>query len=423
VLNVPPPALSGAGRGDRDDDGNRDGLEISDTETETNVLFGKGSSRRPNETKSALDNRAGGRRCNRARRFDGTRGGWSLQAETALSIAPTRRDGVALMSAIELNNVTKRFGSVSALENCDLDVREGEIYGFLGPNGAGKSTTINVLLDFIRPTGGTARVLGHDTQAESQRIRERVGVLPEGFDVYDRLTGRQHLEFAINSKNTNDDPDALAERVGIADAIDRKAGGYSKGMAQRLVLGMALVGQPDLLILDEPSTGLDPNGAREMREIIRAENDRGATVFFSSHILGQVDAICDRVGILRGGELVAEDTVEGLREATSAEATLAVEVDRVPDGVLEDVRELPSVSEARVEDTTIRASCDDAAKTKVIRTIEDAGATVEDFSTEDASLEELFASYTDDGTDRSTGGTGGPDGTDDRVGEHEEART
>ncbi|WP_273838570.1 ABC transporter ATP-binding protein [Halococcus sp. PRR34] len=311
------------------------------------------------------------------------------------------------MSAIELDGVTKRFGDVTALENCDLDVHEGEIYGFLGPNGAGKSTTINILLDFIRPTAGSARVLGHDAQAESQQIRERVGVLPEGFDVYNRLTGRQHLEFAINSKGSDDDPDALAERVGIADAIDRKAGGYSKGMAQRLVLAMALVGQPDLLILDEPSTGLDPNGAREMREIIRAERDRGATVFFSSHILGQVDAICDRVGILRGGELVAEDTVEGLRDATSAEATLVVEVDRLPDGVLEEVRALPSVSDVSAEGTTIRASCDDSAKTKVLGTIEDSGATVEDFSTEDASLEELFASYTNDSPARSTGKSGG----------------
>ncbi|WP_079890725.1 ABC transporter ATP-binding protein [Halococcus agarilyticus] len=308
------------------------------------------------------------------------------------------------MSAIELDNVTKRFGDVTALRNCDLDVHEGEIYGFLGPNGAGKSTTINVLLDFIRPTGGTARVLGHDAQVESQRIRERVGVLPEGFDVYDRLSGRQHLQFAIDSKNSGDDPDALAERVGIPDAIDRKAGGYSKGMAQRLVLGMALVGQPDLLILDEPSTGLDPNGAREMREIIRAECDRGATVFFSSHILGQVEAVCDRVGILREGELVAEDTVEGLRDATSAEAILVVEVDRVPDGLVEEVRALPAVSEASVEGTTIRASCDDSSKTEVLGTIEDAGATVEDFTTDDASLEDLFASYTTEGSPQSNDG-------------------
>lgn len=318
------------------------------------------------------------------------------------------------MTAIELDGVTKRYGDggvslgrskvVEALSNLDLRVEEGEIFGFLGPNGAGKSTTIDILLDFTRPTAGHARVFGHDTRAETLAIRKRIGVLPDGFDVYDRLTGHQHLDFAIESKASDDDPEAIAERVGISDAIDRKAGDYSKGMTQRLVLGMALVGEPDLLILDEPSTGLDPAGARDMREIIREERSRGATVFFSSHILGQVDAVCDRVGILRDGELVAEDTVEGLREATSTEATLLVEVDRVPDGVLDEVRSLPAVSAASAEDTTITVSCEDSAKTGVLSTIEDAGATVEDFSTEDASLEDLFMTYTNDNisTQRST---------------------
>lgn len=301
------------------------------------------------------------------------------------------------MAAIELDGVTKRYGDVVALSGLDLAVEEGEIYGFLGPNGAGKSTTINILLDFARPTEGSAHVLGHDAQANGKQIRERVGVLPEGFDVYDRLTGRQHIDFAIESKEANNDSDILAERVGIADAIDRKAGGYSKGMAQRLVLAMALVGEPDLLILDEPSTGLDPNGAREMREIIREERDRGATVFFSSHILGQVEPVCDRVGILQNGELVAVDSIEGLRETTGTGSTLRVEVDTVTEDTLESVRELPSVSEATEDGTSITVSCPNEAKTTVLDAIERNGVSVQNFTTEDASLEDLFADYTDDG--------------------------
>lgn len=224
-----------------------------------------------------------------------------------------------------------------------------------------------------------------------------IGVLPEGFSTYDRLTGRQHLAFAIESKVADDDPDALAERVGIADALDRKAGGYSKGMSQRLVLGMALVGDPDLLLLDEPSTGLDPNGAREMREIIREEQARGATVFFSSHILGQVEAVCDRVGILRDGTLVAEDTVEELRDATQTESTLVIDVDQVPDGAPSAVRTLSGVSEVAIENTSFIVSCVDDAKTRVLNTIEDEGASIQDFTTKDASLEDLFAAYTQDG--------------------------
>jgi len=301
------------------------------------------------------------------------------------------------MPAIELQGVTKRFGDVTALSDVDLEVEEGEIYGFLGPNGAGKSTTIDVLLDFVRPTAGTARVLGYDAQAESVEVRNRVGVLPDAFDVYDRLTGRQHVQFAIDSKpHADDDPIEVLERVGIADAADRKAGGYSKGMGQRLVLGMALVGQPDLLILDEPSTGLDPNGAREMREIIREERDRGATVFFSSHILEQVEAVCDRVGILRQGEVVAEDSIAALREAVGGQATLTVTVDTVTEGVGAAVRETEGVSEVSVRGEQLVVSCEDSVKRDVLDAIEDAGATVQDFATERASLEELFAYYTEE---------------------------
>jgi ABC-2 type transport system ATP-binding protein len=304
------------------------------------------------------------------------------------------------MPAIDVDGVTKRFGDdVTALRNLDLTVNEGEIYGFLGPNGAGKSTLINVLLDFVRPTEGSAAVLGMDAQADSKAVRQRVGVLPDAFHVYDRLTARQHMNFAIESKGADDDPMELLERVGIADAVDRKAGGYSKGMAQRLVLAMALVGDPDLLVLDEPSTGLDPNGAREMRRIIQEENDRGATVFFSSHILEQVEAICDRVGILRQGELVAEDTMENLRANIGSGSTLTVTVDQPTDRAVERARDVVGVDDVTVRGDAIVVSINDASKTEVLSAIEDAGCEVEDFTTEKASLEELFAAYTEGGRD------------------------
>jgi ABC-2 type transport system ATP-binding protein len=301
------------------------------------------------------------------------------------------------MTAIEIDGMTKRFGDVTAVRELSLEVEEGEVFGFLGPNGAGKSTTINVLLDFVRPTEGEVRVLGRDAHDESVAVRERIGVLPEGFSVYDRLTGRQHLEFAIESKAASDDPDALLERVGLSGDGDRKAGGYSKGMAQRLVLGMALVGDPDLLILDEPSTGLDPNGARQMRDIVREEAARGATVFFSSHILGQVEAVCDRVGIMRNGELVAEDSIEGLREATSADTVLRVTVGEVPEGALAAVRGIEGVGEVTHSGDSLRVSCDSDAKTTVLSTLEERGVDVRDFETEEASLEDLFMAYTTDG--------------------------
>jgi len=299
------------------------------------------------------------------------------------------------MTAIELRGVTKEFDDVTAVRDLDLTVEDGEVYGFLGPNGAGKSTTIDMLLDLVRPTAGTVRVLGADVETDGVEIRRRTGVLPDGFSVYDRLSGRRHVEFAVESKEAADDPDALLDRVGLDGDGDRSAGEYSKGMRQRLALAMALVGDPDLLILDEPSSGLDPAGAKEMREIVRAEADRGATVFFSSHLLEQVDAVCDRVGILRDGELVAEDSVEGLREAVGGEETLEVAAAGADDEAVAAVRALAGVSGVTRDGDELVVNCASDAKTDVIAALEDAGVTVDDFHTREASLEDLFLAYTE----------------------------
>jgi ABC-2 type transport system ATP-binding protein len=301
------------------------------------------------------------------------------------------------MTAIETENLTKQFGrTIYAVDGLDLTVEDGEVFGFLGPNGAGKSTTINMLLDFIRPTSGSAQVLGHDAQEETTTIRQQIGVLPEGYDLYPRLSGRSHIEMAIELKEASDDPDAIIDRVGLdrTDA-DRKAGDYSQGMRQRLALGMAIAGDPELLILDEPTNGLDPNGAREMREIVEEHAERGATVVFSSHILEQVQAVCDRVGILAEGQLVAVDTIDGLREEVGSGSTLTLTVDTVPSVDFSDV---PGVSNITTQSTAIQASITDpSAKITVIDRVRDAGARIEDIETSEASLEELFATYTNQG--------------------------
>jgi ABC-2 type transport system ATP-binding protein len=308
------------------------------------------------------------------------------------------------MTAIELEGLTKRFGDVTALDDITLAVEEGEIFGFLGPNGAGKSTTIDILLDFVRPTEGRATVLGFDAQRESLAIRERTGVLPDAYQVYDRLPGRQHVQFAIGSMGIDDDPEALLARTGIENEADRPAGDYSQGMRQRLVLAMALVGEPDLLVLDEPTTGLDPNGAREMRRIIREERDRGATVFFSSHILGQVDAICDRVAILNHGRIVAVDTIEGLRNSTGAGTALTITVDAVPEGAIEAAEAIEGVRSVVVDGDAVTVHTDGGSKTAILRALENRGAEIRDFTTEETSLEELFARYTEDREAVTTGG-------------------
>ncbi|MFD1587692.1 ATP-binding cassette domain-containing protein [Halorientalis brevis] len=299
------------------------------------------------------------------------------------------------MTAIRTEQLTKRFGGFTAVRDLTLRVDDGEVFGFLGPNGAGKSTTIDMLLDFVRPTSGELTVLGHDPRTEPRAVRERIGILPEGYDLYDRLSARRHVELAIELAATDDDPDAVLRRVGLADSAARSVGGFSKGMRQRLALGMALVGEPDLLVLDEPSSGLDPQGAKEMRQLVREEADRGATVFFSSHILDQVEAVCDRVGIMNDAELVTVDTVDGLRSATGSTSTLVVSVDNAPD--VGPVQEVEGVSDVTVVDDTLRIDCDDpGVKATVISRIERAGATVTDIDVDETTLEDVFVEYTDE---------------------------
>jgi ABC-2 type transport system ATP-binding protein len=299
--------------------------------------------------------------------------------------------------AIQTTGLTKRYGpDVLAVDDLDLSVSEGEVFGFLGPNGAGKSTTIDVLMDYARPTAGSATVLGHDAQKETRAIHERVGILPDGYGLYDRLTGRKHLEYAIGLKDAHDDPGSLLERVGLdPSAADRPVGGYSKGMTQRLALSIALVGEPDLLILDEPSSGLDPNGVRLVREIVREHVDRGKTVFFSSHILSQVEAVCDRVAILNEGRLVAVDSIDGLRDALGTGSTVTLTVDQVPEDL--SVADLDGVTTVTTDGRTIRATVQDPeAKVAVIDRVREDGAAVIDLAIEESSLEDLFTAYTTD---------------------------
>ncbi|WP_049896761.1 ABC transporter ATP-binding protein [Natrialba chahannaoensis] len=300
------------------------------------------------------------------------------------------------MTAITTTGMTKEYGEVTAIDNLNLDIEEGEVFGFLGPNGAGKSTTINILLDFVTPTSGSATVLGSDPQKATRELHRRIGVLPEGYELYDRLSGRKHLAFAAETKGADDDPSELLERVGLdPDEGDRKVGGYSKGMKQRLALAAALVGDPDLLILDEPSAGLDPTGIQRMQELVRAEAERGTAVFFSSHILGQVEAVCDRVGVLNDGELVAVDSIEGLRDAFGSGTTLTIELDTIPDDALPTLPEIEGVAGYEINGTSLAVQCTTPrAKGEAISHVQTAGATALDIHIEEAGLDVLFNKLT-----------------------------
>lgn len=304
------------------------------------------------------------------------------------------------MPSIEMSGLTKQFSDdVVAVERLDLTVESGEVFGFLGPNGAGKSTTINMLLDFVRPTAGEITVLGHDPQANPRAVRERIGVLPETTGFYEQDTARDHLRFAIAMKRADDNLESLLERVGIADAADRPVGGFSKGMRQRLGLAIALVGSPDLLILDEPLGGLDPSGARRLREVVRQERDRGATVFFSSHIMEQVESICDRVGIMHDGRLVMVDSIESLYASSAMPTTLSLSVETMPDGTVAELSALTGVSNVTVKTGSIIVECSEpTAKAATVARLDAEGVPILDITTGSPSLEDVFLTLTGDST-------------------------
>jgi ABC-2 type transport system ATP-binding protein len=300
------------------------------------------------------------------------------------------------MSVIEVNNLTKLYGDVIAVNDLSLSVASGEVFGFLGPNGAGKSTTINAMLDFTTPTSGSVSVFGHDVHETSVDVRRRSGLLLEGYGAYPRLTGREHVEHAIATKNSDDDPDELLARVGLTEASDRRAGGYSKGMRQRMAIAVALVGSPELLVFDEPSTGLDPNGARRLREIVAEEAERGATVFFSSHILEQVEAVADSIAILRDGELMASGDVTRLRKNLGMGTTIELDVTEVTDGLLDGVRALDGVRDVTTRNSTVEVACDGTGETKlrVLNTAANANV-YRDFAVRETSLDDVFSQYTE----------------------------
>ncbi|QIB75979.1 ABC transporter ATP-binding protein [Halogeometricum borinquense] len=298
-------------------------------------------------------------------------------------------------AAIRLTDVTRMFGDVTAVDELDMCVSRGEIYGFLGPNGAGKTTTIGMLVNFLRPSSGRVRVFGHDPQTDELTIKNRTGILSEGFTPYPKLSGLRHVELACQLHN-EDEPLGYLERVGLADDAEQKAGGYSRGMTRQLGLAMALVGDPDLLILDEPIAGLDPLGAARVKEIIEEENTKGATVFFSSHQLGHVQAVCDRVEIIQDGSLVREAQMEELLGQVSDGATIKINVNSTLERVPETVEMIDGVTDAWISESDICVKCSRTdVRSDVVIALSEAGIEVVDFETETQSLEDVFTAVMD----------------------------
>jgi len=225
------------------------------------------------------------------------------------------------------SRLTRRYGEFTAVEALDLEVRAGELFGFLGPNGAGKTTTLRMLVGLLRPSAGEVAVAGHSLAAAPEAARARLGFVPETPFLYDRLTAREFLALCAALYDVPADvagrrAAALLALLELLPAADALIESYSHGMRQKTALAGALIHDPDVLFLDEPTVGLDPRSARVIKDLLRALCDRGKTVFLSTHVLEIAERLCDRVGILHHGRLVALGTMEELRERARGGDTL-----------------------------------------------------------------------------------------------------
>jgi ABC-2 type transport system ATP-binding protein len=244
--------------------------------------------------------------------------------------------------------LAKRYGTVEAVRDLDLSVRRGEIYGFLGPNGAGKTTTILMLLGIERPTAGRIELFGRPGPVDPFAIKPRLGVVSEQQYLYDDMSAWEYLMFfarLYRVERAEARAQALLERVNLWEFRRLRARDHSRGMQQKLGLCRALLHDPELLVLDEPVSGLDPHGIRQVREILLEQNARGATIFISSHILSEVERTADRVGILYGGRLVAEDSVERIGARLRPGTVIELTVEPLTDELAEALRRQPFVEE------------------------------------------------------------------------------
>jgi len=294
---------------------------------------------------------------------------------------------------IVAKGLTKRFGDVLAVDGLDMDVRQGEIFGFLGPNGAGKTTTIRMLSALISPTSGTAKVAGYDVGREDNEIRRNAGILTESPGLYDRLSAERNLSFFAELHDVEDVAGQVERYLRLLGLWDRRgdvAATFSKGMRQKLAIARAMLHEPKVLFLDEPTAGLDPEMARLVREFIGELKDKGRTIFLCTHNLDEADRLCDRIAVVNT-RLLALDTPEALR-AKLYDRVVVIHLSAASPEYEKVVREQPFVRSVELKDNKLVVGLDDPERNnpELIRALVDAGADIQFVGELRRSLEEIY---------------------------------
>lgn len=301
---------------------------------------------------------------------------------------------------ISTEGLTKHYNKVVAVEDLNINIAKGEVYGFLGPNGAGKTTTIMMILGLTRPTRGTVKLFGHDLQKNYFEIKRKIGVLSEFHYLYDEMTAREYLNFFCSLYKVSDRErkiKRILERVNLYDRKDELLGGYSKGMRQKLSLARALLHDPEILVLDEPVSSLDPYGIKEVRDLLLEENQKGRTLFISSHILSEVERICTRVGILNKGRLLVEDTMQSIKRRVSDEVELTVEVEDLGNDIVQALEALDFVTGvARLDrQLVVKTKPEADYRGQISRAISSKGGVLLGMRAKEMSLEDAFVTITE----------------------------
>ncbi len=302
--------------------------------------------------------------------------------------------GTASAPPLKVRGLEKRYGHLVAVAGVDLTIESGDVYGYLGPNGAGKTTSLRMMLWLIRPTAGTVRVFGRDPW-ESVRALDGVAGFVEAPTFYPYLNGRRNLELlaAFDGGGSGEQVERALETVELADRARDKVKGYSHGMRQRLGIAAALLRQPKLLLLDEPTTGLDPGGMRDMRVLVRRLADEGITIVLSSHLLAEVEEVCNRVGIVQSGKLVYEGEISALKRSAGASYTVQTTDD---DRALQICRAQRGIADVRSQDGRIWFSAEEErAVATLSQALVEGGALICSLQPQTARLEDLFFSLTE----------------------------
>lgn len=305
---------------------------------------------------------------------------------------------------IQLRGLSKNYGSKKAVDNLNLTINKGEIFGLLGPNGAGKTTSILMMLGLTEPNGGTAIVCNENATRNPIRVKRKVGYLPDNVGFYDQMTALENLVFiarlnGLDHEQAKERALDVLEKVGLSAVVNQKAGTFSRGMKQRLGLADVLIKKPEVVILDEPTLGIDPSGVNEFLALMKTlSREEGLTVLLSSHHLHQVQQVCDRIGIFVSGKLLVEGSIGDLtRKLLGQEGyTISIELqERVKDieGIKDAISKLPSVNEVLISDFKIEVKADVDHTPTLVRLLVQSGAAIDSVSKKTYSLDDIYEKY------------------------------